>query len=101
MPSCCPHSKQLVNDVSDMFLKQKESLKYFAEKEALAAQVTSLQHELATCQKSALETTARLKQEVNSKLYQLKDAMEANKRLQPELDRLRVQVRTLDIIMRY
>ena len=74
--------------------KQKESLKYFAEKEALVAQVTSLQHELATCQKSALETTARLKQEVNNKLKRLKEETEANKRLQPELERLRVQVRT-------
>ena len=51
-----------------------------------------MQHELATCQKSALETTARLKQEVNSKLRQLKDETEMNKKQQNELDTLRAQV---------
>ncbi|XP_070208370.1 uncharacterized protein [Littorina saxatilis] len=70
---------------------KKESLQYFKEKEAMQAQVTSLQHELTTCQRSALDTTTRLKQEVSSKLQQLKEETDANKKLMPELERLRMQ----------
>ncbi|KAL8558787.1 hypothetical protein ACOMHN_043730 [Nucella lapillus] len=70
---------------------KKESLKYFSEKEALAAEVTLLKQELSVNQQTASDTAARLKQEVHSKLLQLKEETEANKRLLPELDRLRSQ----------
>nr|KAG5686675.1 hypothetical protein BaRGS_025994 [Batillaria attramentaria] len=70
---------------------KKESIKYFEEKESLNAQVTSLRHELATCQKSARETTLRLQQDINSKLQQLKEESEANQRLMAEVQRLRAQ----------
>lgn len=67
-------------------------MKYFEEKENLKSQLAFLHTELTTSQRLARETISRLQGELSSKLRLLKEEVDTNSRLQPEIERLKIQV---------
>lgn len=71
---------------------QADSMKYFEEKENLKSQLAFLHTELTTSQRLARETISRLQGELSSKLRLLKEEVDTNSRLQPEIERLKIQV---------